>query len=194
MPGFRPGHIPEAILIQKVGEMALITDMAEHALEDAYREIVRHHEIDVVGHPQVSITKLAKDNPLGFSITVPVMPEFSLPDYKKIASGINKDKESKDVTDAEVEAQIEEILRQKAAYERLQKKAALKAEAEKMSHDIGDATVLPTPLSEAAKAEDPIDDIGNFPSPHSPTSSYRHSVNLGNLPLSRTSRRRSVNT
>lgn len=165
MPGFRPGHIPEAILIQKVGEMALITDMAEHALEDAYREIVAHHAIDVVGHPQVSITKLAKDNPLGFSITVPVMPDFSLPDYKKIAGTINKDKESTEVTDDDVTAQIEEILRQKVAYERLQEKARLKAEVEKQKAALGD-TALPTPESEAQKAVDEaVEDPSTLPLP-----------------------------
>lgn len=163
MPGFRPGHIPEAILIGKVGEMALITDMAEHALEDAYREVVRHHNIDVIGHPQVSITKLAKDNPLGFSITVPVMPEFSLPDYKAIAGGVNKNKESKDVTDKDVDGQIEDMLRQKVAYERLQEKARLKAELEKQSLGEG---ALPTPESEAAKAlDEATDDPAKLPLP-----------------------------
>ncbi len=165
MPGFRKGHIPESMLIQKVGEMALITDMAEHSLEDAYRKIVTHHKLDVVGHPKVSITKLAKDNPLGFSITVAVMPEFTLPDVKKIASDINKSKDSKEVTEEEVAKQIEEILRQKVAYERLQSKAKAKANAEATKKDMGDATVLPTPESEAAKDDDSIEDDAKLPLP-----------------------------
>jgi FKBP-type peptidyl-prolyl cis-trans isomerase (trigger factor) len=165
LPGFRPGHIPESILIQKVGEMALITDMAEHALEDAYRDIVEYHKIDVIGHPKVSITKLAKDNPLGFSITVAVLPEFTLPDFKKIASDINKNKESKEVTEEDVTKQVEDILRQKVAYERLQEKARLKAEVEKQKAALGD-TALPTPESEAAKAVDEaIDDPSKLPLP-----------------------------
>jgi trigger factor len=135
LPGFRKGHIPESILIQKVGEMALISDMAEHALEDAYREIVTHHTIDVIGHPKVSITKLAKDNPLGFSITVAVLPECTLPDYKKIALKINGEKESKEVTNTEVTAQIEDILRQKRAYERLQATAAKGKDVENTGGD-----------------------------------------------------------
>ncbi len=162
LPGFRPGHIPENILIQKVGEMALITDMAEHALEDAYREIVTHHNIDVIGHPKVSITKLAKDNPLGFSITVPVMPEFSLPEYKTIASDINKNRESKEVTDEEVTKQIEDILRQKVAYERLQERARINADRK----DMKDAIELPTPESEAEKAiDEAVEDPSKFPLP-----------------------------
>jgi trigger factor len=153
IPGFRKGHIPESILIQKVGEMALLSDMAEHSLEDAYRTIVTERKLDVIGHPQVTITKLAKDNPLGFSITVAVVPEVTLPDYKKIAEGINKNKESKEVTEEEITKQVEDILRQKVAYERLQSKAQKKKESDEQANDLDGATVLPTPESVAVEGE-----------------------------------------
>jgi trigger factor len=163
LKGFRKGHIPEQILIQQVGEMALITDMAEHALEDAYRDMVEHFKLDVIGHPQVSITKLAKDNPLGFTITVAVMPPVTLPDYKKIAAKINTEKPSKEVTDEEVTKQVEDVLRQKVAYERLQEKAAKKAETKKHQDEIGGA-VLPTPETVETE-EDTIDDPSKLPLP-----------------------------
>lgn len=164
LPGFRKGHIPEQILIAHVGEMALLNDMAEHALEDAYRELVTLHELDVIGYPQISITKLAKDNPLGFTITVAVVPPVTLPDYKKIASTINKEKESKEVTDEEVTKQIEEILRQKTAYERLQAKAKVKAAANAEKKDMGDVTELPTPETVAKEEAEEID-LENLPLP-----------------------------
>lgn len=128
--GFREGHIPEKVIVERVGEAALLQEMAERALRKTYPDIVKHHALEVIGYPQISITKLAQDNPFGFSITVAVMPEVTLPEYKKIAAEQNKAKESAEVTDAEVEKQIEEILRQKAAYERLQKKAAEKKETD----------------------------------------------------------------
>ena len=127
--GFRKGHVPESILIQKIGEMPILNEMAERALSRVYPEIVAHHKLDVIGYPKISITKLAKDNPLGFTIEVAVVPEITLPDYTALAKKANAEKESKEVTDAEVDKQIEDILRQKAAYERLQSKAAKKGEA-----------------------------------------------------------------
>jgi trigger factor len=139
--GFRKGHVPENILIQKVGEMALLNEMAERALSRAYPEMVAHHELDVIGYPQIGITKLAKGNPLGFTITVAVVPEIILPDYTKIAKDINKVKESKDVTDSEVDKQVEDILRQKVAYERLQAKAGEHKEhvhSEDCDHKVND--------------------------------------------------------
>jgi trigger factor len=163
MPGFRKGHIPENILISRVGEMALLEDMAHHALEDAYRELVEHLALDVIGYPKISITKLAKDNPLGFTITVAVVPEVKLPDVKKIASKLNQEKESKEVTEEEVTKQIKDILRQKVAYERLQEKARKDADktrndAERTSGPMPEGVAeLPTPetVKRDAEAEEP---------------------------------------
>lgn len=121
--GFRKGHVPEHILVRTVGEMALLTEMAERALREQYPKMVTEHNLDVIGYPQIQITKIAKDNPLGFSITVAVVPEIILPDYLKIARDINKTKKTTEVTDEEVTNQINDILRQKIAYERLQSKA-----------------------------------------------------------------------
>lgn len=126
--GFRKGHVPEAVLVQKVGEMAIITEMAERALAKVYPELVTLHNLDVIGYPKISITKIAKDNPLGFSLTVAVVPEVTLPDYMKVAKEVNKAKDSKEVTEEEVTKQVEDILRQKVAYERLQKKAGANAD------------------------------------------------------------------
>lgn len=133
--GFRKGHVPENILIRTVGEMAILNEMAEEALSHAYPEIVAHHTLDVIGYPQISITKLAKDNPLGFTITVAVVPEIILPDYTKIAKECNVEKESKEVTDEEITTQINDILRQKIAYERLQGKAGQQINKTEHIHD-----------------------------------------------------------
>lgn len=159
--GFRKGHIPESVLVRKVGEMAILTEMAERAISQAYPEIVAHHGLDVIGYPKISITKIAMGNPLGFTITIAVVPEVTLPDYTKIAKEINSSKESKEVTDAEITKQIEDILRQKFAYERLQKNAAKNAHGdaehvhgENCDHDHGHE-----------EAEAAIEDVKDIPLP-----------------------------
>ena len=121
--GFRKGHVPEAMIVKHVGEMAILTEMAERAISHFYHHILEAHEIDAIGHPKIEITKIAPNNPLGFTATVAVLPEVTLPDYKKIAATHNKEKVSDAVTDEELETKINDILRQKAAYERMQKKA-----------------------------------------------------------------------
>lgn len=126
--GFRPGHVPEAVVIQKVGEMALLTEMAERALAAVYPEILKAHEIDPIGRPEIQITKIAQGNPLGFIATVAVLPTIELPDYKSLAQAENASKSEVMVTEEDVEKQAQDILRQKAAYERLQANARKNAE------------------------------------------------------------------
>ena len=152
--GFRKGHVPDTEVVKKVGEMAILSEMAERAIAEAYPEACKHHKVDAIGYPQIAITKIAEGNPLGFTATVAVMPEITLADYKKVAKEVNKDKASTEVTEEEVEKQIKDILRQKMAYERLQEASKKKQEAEEKKKDLEGATELPTPESQAQKVKE----------------------------------------
>ena len=123
--GFREGHVPTLVLEKYLGEMKVLAEMAERAIAHAYPHILDEHSIQAIGHPKIEITKIAPGNPLGFTATVAVIPTFTLPDYKKIAQAVNKIKVSDAVTDEEVTEKITDILRQKAAYERMQSNAAV---------------------------------------------------------------------
>ncbi len=123
LDGFRKGHVPEAVLVKHIGEMAILAEMAERAIAHMYPHILEAHAIEAIGYPKLEITKIAANNPLGFTATVAVLPTIVLPDYKAIAGKVNATKPTLEVTDSEVEEKVADILRQKAAYERLQKKA-----------------------------------------------------------------------
>jgi len=130
-----------------------MTEMAERTLAHMYPHIVEAHDLQVIGHPNVSITKLAPGNPLGFTLTVAIIPVVTLPEYKALAGTINKDKVSLEVTDEEVEKQIASVMRQKMAYERLQQKAAAGAAAPETDESV----TLPTPESEMEKKDEAFD-------------------------------------
>jgi len=85
LPGFRKGHVPEKVLLSKIGEAALLEEMAEVAISHAYPAIIVEEKLDVIGRPQVGITKIAHGNPLECTITTAVFPEYKLPDYKRQA-------------------------------------------------------------------------------------------------------------
>ncbi|MCG2694945.1 hypothetical protein L6261_02575 [Candidatus Parcubacteria bacterium] len=109
--GFRKGHIPEKVLIEKVGEMTILNEMAELALQKTYPKIITENKIEAITSPQVNITKLASGNPLEFKIKIAVMPEFEIADYKEIAKKEMAKKEDLiEVTDKEVEDTIKQIL------------------------------------------------------------------------------------
>lgn len=108
--GFRKGKVPENIIVSKVGDMTILEEMAELALSKAYPEIVISEKIDAIGRPEISVTKLALDNPLEFKIVTTVIPEVKLGDYKKLSKEINiKPEEKFEVTEKEVEDAIKKI-------------------------------------------------------------------------------------
>jgi trigger factor len=149
LDGFRKGNVPAPVLEKHLGEMAILGEMAERAIAHAYPHIIEVHKIEAIGQPQIEVTKVAPDNPLGFTVTVAVVPTFELPDYNKIATDINKDRPTDAVTDEEVAEKIKEIQTQKQAYERMQELQQESAPAAEAT----DGTDLPTPELEAAKKE-----------------------------------------
>lgn len=115
VPGFRRGHIPEKTIVERIGEVAVLEEAAELALKDAAPEIIEKNTSDYIGRPNIAITKLVPGNPISFKITISVIPDFTLPDYKKIAKEeMAKKDESPEVTEKEIENVIEEVRKQRA--------------------------------------------------------------------------------
>ena len=101
--GFRKGKIPESVLLSKIPEISILEEMAELALAEHYSKILEQEKIDAIGRPEIAITKLARNNPLGFKIKTAVLPEIKLPDYKNLAKNI-----STGMTDAEKDTTVTE--------------------------------------------------------------------------------------
>ena len=108
IPGFRKGHIPEDMLVKKVGEIAVLEEAIEHMMRDLYPAIVIEKKLEPIGRPTISITKLAPGNPIGLTIKTALFPIFDLPDYKKIAGGIKKE-EAKIPTEEEVKQAVDAV-------------------------------------------------------------------------------------
>lgn len=114
LQGFRKGHVPENMLVAHIGEHAVLEEMAELTIAKEYRNIILENKLDPIGRPGVSITKMAMGNPLEFKVTVAVMPEIILGDYKKIAKQISGKKEVVTVSSEEVDTTITEIQKMRA--------------------------------------------------------------------------------
>ena len=115
--GFRKGMVPESVLVKKLGSMAILEEMAHLTLNETYPEIVTSHELDVIGNPEITITKIAEGSPLGFKMVSAIMPDIELPNYKKIAGEAEKI-EAAEVTDKEVDETIENIRKNRARDEK----------------------------------------------------------------------------
>ena len=96
IPGFRRGHIPENIVIEKVGEGKILEEATNILLKEHFPKIIEQKKLDIIGRPNISITKLALGNPVEFKAVFAVMPEIELPDYKKIVVSSKQSASSKE--------------------------------------------------------------------------------------------------
>lgn len=112
--GFRKGNAPENLIVKKYGEMVILEEMANLALREAYVKAVDEHKVSPISDPQVTITKIGKGSDLELTIVVPVMPEVTLPEYKKIAKSAVKDDEKIEITDKDITDVLEELRKGRA--------------------------------------------------------------------------------
>ncbi len=79
--GFRKGKVPYNILVNYVGEAAIIEDAIENIGNDVYREALDASELDPYGPGNLEDVKL---DPPTFIFTVPLQPTVELGDYRDI--------------------------------------------------------------------------------------------------------------
>ncbi len=108
--GFREGKVPEKILIDRLGEIAVLEEAGQLALEKHYGDIIVATELKPIGSPQVLITKVAPGEAFSVKINVATMPESKIADYKKLAKEVfSLDKKAQEEMDAKLTATEEEI-------------------------------------------------------------------------------------
>ena len=139
--GFRTGNIPEDILAKNIGEDTILDEAAELALREEYPKIIIENKIEAIGRPKITISKIAKGNPLGYKIITAVLPTISLPDYKTISKKVLDEELKKEVKVGveEIDNVINEIGRMRARQEEVkvpdETSAITKEEAKKSASD-----------------------------------------------------------
>lgn len=84
--GFRPGKAPLEVLKAKVGEMSILEEAAQLAINKTLDEVIAEkiNEFKAVGSPNVNVSKLAPDNPFEYKVIFSVLPEIELGKYKDL--------------------------------------------------------------------------------------------------------------
>ena len=103
--GFRPGKAPLEVVEKNVDPSALQTQFLEQAAEQLYPMAAREANIRPVERPELSIKKFVPYTSLEFEVTVTVLGDVKLPDYKKI----KKDRPTVKVTAKDVEDVISNL-------------------------------------------------------------------------------------
>ncbi|GKV66556.1 MULTISPECIES: trigger factor [unclassified Sporosarcina] len=103
-PGFRKGKMPRKMFDKMYGEEALYNDAIDIVLPEAYSKAVEEAEVDPIAAPEIDIEKLEKGEPVVFTAVIALKPEVKLGEYK----GLEVTRQSTEVTDEEVDAQLEQ--------------------------------------------------------------------------------------
>ncbi len=103
VPGFRKGKAPRAMIENLYGADVFYNDAADLTIPDAYESAVDDSGLEVVSQPEIEAVQIEKGKPFIFTATVAVKPEIVLGEYK----GIEIEKMEAEVSDSEVEAEIE---------------------------------------------------------------------------------------
>ncbi|MBC8065071.1 MAG: trigger factor [Chlorobia bacterium] len=116
MPGFRPGHVPKGMIEKMVDPGHLSEEAAETIVRNAFRKSVEEEGLkpDPGTPPSVELIKIDQEEGVcEFSAKVPLPPVVELGEYK----GLPIEKPAIEVTDEEVEYQIEELRKQRHSRE-----------------------------------------------------------------------------
>ena len=103
--GFRKGKAPRALIDKMYGAGIFYEDAANAIIPDAYEEAAKESGLEIVSQPEVEVTQIEKGKPFIFTATVAVKPEVTLGGYK----GIEVEKKSVEVTDEEVNEEIDKV-------------------------------------------------------------------------------------
>ena len=104
IPGFRKGKAPRKMIENMYGEGIFYDEAFELIFDEVYGPAVEENKVDVVDRPEIEIQQIGTGKNLQFTAEVFVVPEVTLGEYK----GIAVKKETTEVTDAQVDAKLEE--------------------------------------------------------------------------------------
>lgn len=110
LPGFRKGKVPMNVIEKTYGAGVFYEDAANDLMPGAYAEALEESGLSVVSRPEVDVTQIGKGENFIFTAEVAVKPEVKLGEYK----GLEVQKDSTEVTDEEVDAEIKKAQEQNA--------------------------------------------------------------------------------
>ncbi len=119
IPGFRPGKAPEAIVRQKYSKN-IDDEVNQRLLAKGYEHIRKEKGFTVYTLADVKQDEAAKGKDVVIHYEVDVLPEFKTPDWKKVKI----ETEKINVTEADVEEQLQKIRAQRARFEKTENAAA----------------------------------------------------------------------
>ena len=119
IPGFRKGKAPRKMIEAMYGKHVFVEDGLEEIFPEVYAAAVA--DIKAIGRPNLTNMEVGDDNSVTLTFTTDVYPEVTLGQYK----GLEVEKTPAQVSDAQVEAELNRMAQNVASTEVVEKAAEM---------------------------------------------------------------------
>lgn len=109
IPGFRKGRVPKQ-LVEKKFKSAISDQIKQRLLIESLEQVAETHDLDPINEPDFDLETidLPDDGDFEYEFEVEVRPDFEMPDL----TSITIDRPTREITDDEVKAQLDNFLTQ----------------------------------------------------------------------------------
>jgi len=121
IPGFRKGKAPRKMIESMYGAHVFYEDGLEEIFPEIYQYAVVEQDVKAVGRPSLTDMQISEDNIVTLTLTTDVYPEVTLGDYK----GLEIEKAEAEVTDAQVQAELDRMAQNVASTETVERAAEM---------------------------------------------------------------------
>ena len=121
IPGFRKGKAPRKMIEAMYGAHVFYEDGLEEIFPEVYQYAVVEQDVKAVGRPSLTDMQISEDNIVTLTLTTDVYPEVTLGDYK----GLEIEKAEAEVTDAQVQAELDRMAQNVASTETVERAAEM---------------------------------------------------------------------
>ena len=116
--GFRPGKVPMKVVKQHYGAQ-VFQEVAGELMQNSFRDALVQENLNPAGDPSISAESFKQGEPLEFTATFEIYPEFELAPV----AGMKLEKIKSSVTDADVEKMIETLRKQRSSWSEVERAA-----------------------------------------------------------------------
>ena len=121
IPGFRKGKAPRKMIESMYGAHVFYEDGLEVIFPKVYEEAVTKQDVKAVGRPSLTDMDISEDGIVTITLTTDIYPEVTLGDYK----GLEVEKAEAEVTDAQVQAELDRMAQNVASTETVERAAEM---------------------------------------------------------------------